>query len=183
MTWHIGRTEAHREHIAAAGLIARHVRVYLPEIPCHRRCGRRSRNVLEPLFPGYLFLNLHPWDSWTLIRSVNGMLVHRPYLGNGVPAIISPAIVDAIKSHEQELIQGPKPSPFRVGQAVEVALEDHFGRLSELHAIIESLAKLDRQGRIKVGTAFLGQIVSMEVDASKVRLADASESAYGRKVS
>ena len=178
--WYVGRTEPRREHLAAAGLTRHRIKSYFPEFFTSRRCGHRRRNVLEPMLPGYVFLYL-PWlrEPWEIIRGINGILAHRPFLSaDGHPKAIADQVVKAVRDvealyrrwDEEEQLQFAGRQ-FRIGQSVEVEFTDHFGTVSSFRAIVENIAKLDRQGRIRVTAEWLGGLTSMDVPATKIKAA------------
>jgi transcriptional antiterminator RfaH len=73
--WYAVHTKARQEQLAAEQLRRQHYHVYLPLLrtPKHRR--GHWRDVIEPLFPGYLFIRVNPHLQDTApIRSTFGVI-------------------------------------------------------------------------------------------------------------
>lgn len=168
--WYVARTEPQREHLVASHLIARRIKTYLPEIPHRRLFGRKMRRIISPMLPGYVFVHLEcgaePWDR---IRTTPGIFAHDPILG-----CIPLQAMQIVREKEREETEGPAPvtSPFKVGQEVVVAsVVGGFATFEEFKAVVADISRLDRKGRIKVAAEWLGRLVSIEVEASKIRAA------------
>jgi len=73
--WYAVHTKARDESLAEEHLGRQGFATFLPRIKASRRRRGRWREVIEPLFPGYLFirLDLHTQDS-SPIRSTRGVL-------------------------------------------------------------------------------------------------------------
>ncbi len=171
--WYVGRTEPRREHHAAGSLIAHRIHVYLPEAPCRHLAGRKMRQCLQPLLPGYLLLRLligqEPWDR---IRNTPGMIASHPVLTTaGHFAPIPHKAVEIIRDMEQRINAPIVEESWQIGQNVHVStgpLDEYY---AELPGIILSLVDLANKGRIKVATTMLGRLTSLDVPAAQVRAA------------
>ena len=59
--WYCARTKPKHEHIAAAGVVSRlDLEVVCPRLRVERPTRRGVVRLLEPLFPGYLFVRCVP---------------------------------------------------------------------------------------------------------------------------
>ena len=56
--WYVVRTKSRQESIARANLERQAFKIYLPTIRAAKRRAGRWGTVIEPLFPGYLFVNV-----------------------------------------------------------------------------------------------------------------------------
>lgn len=68
-------------------------KVYLPEVERDRRHNRKNKNIMEPLFPSYLFLNLGDEEDWSLVnKSRNTVRIVK--FGDDAPCVDSHFISD-----------------------------------------------------------------------------------------
>lgn len=75
MAWYAIRIKPHKEELARANYHNQGLVVYLPQMRCRVRHARRVKEVLRPVFPGYLFLELDPeCCDWTAVSSTRGVL-------------------------------------------------------------------------------------------------------------
>jgi len=73
--WYVLKTRARAEHIAQLNLQRQGYRVYLPLFHKNRRQRGEWRQVTEPLFAGYLFVQLEIGvQNFSPIRSTKGVL-------------------------------------------------------------------------------------------------------------
>lgn len=100
------------------------------------RHGKRA--ILdEPLFPGYLFINLCEYtQSWHSIRSTRGVLRLVTFANQAVP--VASAIIDGIQSRLNYCVESR--SLFSAGEPVSIT----EGPLRDLEAIFESMDGEDR---------------------------------------
>ncbi|WP_322852822.1 transcriptional activator RfaH [Tamilnaduibacter salinus] len=69
---------------------------FYPKIEVERIRGNKRQKRLEPLFPGYLFINIEQTDPlWAKLRSTRG--VGRVVSFAGKPAPIDDAVIDHIR--------------------------------------------------------------------------------------
>lgn len=70
--WYVAQTLHHREKLAELHLNAQGFRTFFPCFRKTVRHARQLRNVIAPVFPGYIFVNFNrERDRW---RSINGTL-------------------------------------------------------------------------------------------------------------
>jgi transcriptional antiterminator RfaH len=73
-SWIVVNTYAHKELIAIENLERQQYASYFPMIRTRVRHARRSRDVLRPLFPDYLFVSVDPeHERWRPILSTLGV--------------------------------------------------------------------------------------------------------------
>jgi transcription antitermination factor NusG len=96
-SWAVVRSQPRREPLASEALHARGVETYIPRMPAESLSGN-SRS----LFPGYLFAHVVPHsDDLLRIRSAPGVAYLLPRAS--APALLSDALVSAIRAREEEL--------------------------------------------------------------------------------
>ena len=73
--WYLVQTKPRQEQVARENLERQRFGTYLPTLVNARRRAGRWRRVVEPLFPGYLFVRIDPGhDDVGVIRSTRGVV-------------------------------------------------------------------------------------------------------------
>ena len=154
--WFVARVLPHQENRAELNLHRLGFRSFLPRLRRTVRHARRSRDTLQPLFPGYVFiiidLTKHRW------RSVNGAFgVASLIMGAEQPRPVPPGVVEAlIVSCETR-----GADPLEIGQKVRIL----SGPFAES---VCRLAQLDDHGRVRVLLEIMGVQVATRLDRSKI---------------
>jgi transcriptional antiterminator RfaH len=116
MTWYALQHKPAQGDRAVTHLQNQEVACFYPKITVERiKAGKRTKK-LEPLFPGYLFVNLEQSDpQWAKLRSTRGVL--RIVSFANTPAAISDEVIQHIKASLDSVAErgGIKP-----GQAVQL---------------------------------------------------------------
>jgi len=116
MAWYVLQLKPAQGDRALQHLQNQDITCFYPKVAVERiRAGRRQKR-LEPLFPGYLFINLETTDArWSKLRSTRGVLrvvsfAHRP-------APVADALIEQIRQNLDTLEEqgGLKP-----GQAIQI---------------------------------------------------------------
>ena len=147
LIWYAVQTNPCAERKAEKGLREHGFTVFLPvETKWKRSRAKQRERVDTPLFTGYLFVGLGPWQSLYHVRQIDG--VRGLVLGGyGVPAEIASRFVDDLQARQAagEFDQTPaRRSQFRKGDKARITLE---GPLKD--QIAEVLEATD-EGRIKL---------------------------------
>ena len=151
--WYVVHTQPHAETRAITNLERQGYVIFCPRTYKTVRHARKKTNVLAPLFPNYLFLNLDlTCEQW---RSVNGTSgVVRLIMQGEAPQPVPQGIVEALQSSlsaDGTLDWAPR---FKIGQSVRIA-EGPFADL------VGTLEALDAAGRVRVLLDLLGRSVSV----------------------
>ena len=119
--WYLVYTKPAREDLAVLHLKRQDYEVYLPKLKVYRRRAGRRRQVIEPLFPRYLFIRLSDQtDNWGPIRSTIGVsgLVRFGMRAARIPG----DLVRALRQRESgEGLHELTPKPLAPGQKVRIA--------------------------------------------------------------
>jgi len=116
MTWYALQHKPAQGDRAVHNLQNQEVPCFYPKIEVEKiRAGKRTKK-LEPLFPGYVFINLEQTSPmWGKLRSTLGILRVVSFAGR--PAAISDAVINQIKvSMDKVSAQGG----IKKGQTVEL---------------------------------------------------------------
>ena len=133
MTWYAVQTKPRQEGTAALNLQRQHFHTYLPKIRLRKRRRQQWHKVVEPLFPGYLFIKVAPGEqSLAPVRSTIGVIGLVRFGVNLVP--IPDQVITYLKQHE-EADTGQRAAdqwPHQPGDVVRV-LEGPFAGLSGIY--------------------------------------------------
>lgn len=161
--WYVAYTQQGAENMAEGQLQQQGFYAYLPKCLGTVRHARRVRDVVVPLFPRYLFIEIDlQVQRW---RSVNGTrgVSYLVSMGDR-PAPVPHGIVEEIQSRENQakLIELPQKAPYEPGETVEIttgALTDQVGKF----------IRMDARQRVVVLLELLGRGLEVSVPTGLVR--------------
>jgi transcriptional antiterminator RfaH len=167
INWYAVQAKNHNEARVLHHLTERIIPTFLPLIEVTRHYGPRRLTRLEPLFPGYLFVQLECLDRnpirWDAVRWAPG--VKSILNSGGMPTSVPDSVIDAIKIRVQDL--GFVRPGLRFGRNDRVLIR--CGPLAGLEAVFER--PLSSAGRVLVLMRLLGQQRRVQVDAADLELA------------
>ncbi|AXS82531.1 transcription/translation regulatory transformer protein RfaH [Marinobacter sp. Arc7-DN-1] len=157
MTWYALQLKPAQGDRALANLQNQDIACFFPKITVEKiKAGKRSKK-LEPLFPGYLFVNLEQTDPmWAKLRSTRGVLRIVGFANK--PAAISDEVIQHIKDSLYSVAEqgGIKP-----GQAVQLN-EGPFEGINAIFQAYDGEARaivlinfMQKQQRVKVPVSAL----------------------------
>ena len=114
--WFVAQTLCHREQLAHLHLGAQGFRSFLPRFHKTVRHARSLREVITPVFPGYIFVVLNPErDRW---RSINGTFgVARLVSAHQRPMPVPTGVVEALLATRRRIGPGAVRSWPQTGAA------------------------------------------------------------------
>lgn len=157
--WFAVHVRSRHEKMVAGQLASRSVDHWLPLLERRKRWSDRFKTVHEPLFPGYLFVNIH-WDDRVEVLSARGVV--RLVSSGGLPCPVPDHEIEAIRMSLEEQLQVDPYPHLAEGMDVEVCrgvLKGHRGVLVEKH----------RRHRLILSVSLIGQSVAVEIDSADVR--------------
>lgn len=158
MTWYALQHKPAQGDRALQHLQNQDIACFYPKISVEKIKGGKRSKKLEPLFPGYLFVNLEQTDPmWSKLRSTRGVLRIVGFANK--PAPISDAVIRHIK---ESLNSVAEQGGIKAGQAVQL----NEGPFEGINAIFQSY---DGEARAIVLINFMQkqQVVSVPVSALK----------------
>ncbi|PPI81928.1 transcription/translation regulatory transformer protein RfaH [Marinobacter flavimaris] len=158
MTWYALQHKPAQGDRALQHLQNQDIACFYPKISVEKIKGGKRSKKLEPLFPGYLFVNLEQTDPmWSKLRSTRGVLRIVGFANK--PAPISDAVIQHIK---ESLDSVAEQGGIKAGQAVQL----NEGPFEGINAIFQSY---DGEARAIVLINFMQkqQVVSVPVSALK----------------
>ncbi|MBD3655351.1 transcription/translation regulatory transformer protein RfaH [Marinobacter sp.] len=158
MTWYALQHKPAQGDRAVEHLQNQDIACFYPKITVEKiKAGKRSKK-LEPLFPGYLFVNLEQTDPmWAKLRSTRGVL--RVVSFANKPAPISDDVILHIKD---SLLTVAEHGGIKPGQAVE--LDD--GPFKGINAIFQAY---DGEERAIVLISFMQKQQMVKVPVGAIR--------------
>lgn len=158
--WLAVSTHPHRERAALENLVRQGFAPYCPMIAKRVRHARQSREVMRPLFPGYVFVRYTP-----------GVTIWRPILSTiGVRALVrfgdklatlEQGFIDGLRSRECDGAIVRPAEPYQVGQQVRIA-DGAFENL------VATIIGLDERDRLILLMDLLNNKIKVKVDARGV---------------
>ncbi len=158
MTWYALQHKPAQGDRALANLQNQDIACFFPKITVETiKAGKRSKK-LEPLFPGYLFVNLEQTDPmWAKLRSTRGVLKIVSFANK--PAAMSNEVIQHIKDSLDSVAEqgGIKP-----GQAVQL----NEGPFEGINAIFQAY---DGEERAIVLINFMQKQQRVKVPVSAIK--------------
>ncbi len=164
MRWFVVYTQPLKETVAKQHLEEQGYDVYLPMFKKTRRHARRTDEVLQPLFPRYLFVGLDlKLDAWRAVNGTRG--VAYLLLNDGHPLGISTSIIEELKILENNgVVPIECVSAFTKGEILRVV----DGVFKDQVAVFQRMG--DKQ-RVQLLLNFLGRDTRITVPVYAVEAA------------
>ena len=156
--WYAVYVRSRHEKMTARQLESRKVSYWLPLIESRRKWSDRYARIAEPLFPGYIFVNISG-EEYLKVLMCRGMV---SFVGfDGTPYPIPPVEIEAVRTAlDTDLKRDPYPY-LTTGARVEVTR----GPLKGYRGI---LIYKDRKHRLLLSIELIGKSVAVEIDAVNV---------------
>ena len=154
--WYVARTQPRAEGRAMANLQKQGFEVFCARFLKSRRHARRVENVLVPLFPNYIFVQLDlACDRWRCVNGTRG--VSHMIMQGDMPTAVASGIVESLQQRTRADGTIDLTAKLHIGQSVRIA----NGPLADL---VGTLGHLDSAGRVRVLLDLLGRSVSVALD-------------------
>jgi transcriptional antiterminator RfaH len=163
VNWVVVNTQPHKEHLALDHLGRQEFNAYCPMIRRRVRHARYTHDVLRPLFPNYLFVQVDPdVQRWRSILSTVGI---RTLVRCGQTlSFLEDGFIQGLKAREVEGAITRPASPYRIGQQVRL-------QTGAFDGLIATIIQMDERDRLVVLMDFLNRPVKFKVDATHVSAA------------
>ena len=155
--WVAVNTQPHRESIALENLERQKFETYCPWLRKRIRHARKARDVLRPMFPGYVFVGVEAdHQHWRSIKSTIGV---RSVVSCGDRlSLLSDAFIANLKAREIDGAIVRPESSYQVGQQIRIAGGPFDG-------LIGTIVEMDERERLTVLMDLLSGRVKVHVDA------------------
>lgn len=119
LAWAVASTHPHRERVALQHLERQGFTAYCPMVRKRIRHARRVEEVLRPIFPGYVFIQIDiERTQWRPILSTVGV---RTLVSFGSKlGLLDEKFVQGLKARETDGVVGQNKRPFEPGQDIQV---------------------------------------------------------------
>ena len=163
LEWFCLRTQTKREHIAAAILSKiDSVEVFCPRISQIKKTRTGKKRFVEAMFPGYIFAKFSLIDNYRRVIHTQGVC---GLVGQGNRRALPEHLINQLRASIPEgIIETPDPS-IEPGAQVEFV----SGSLIGLNGKV--IAQLPASNRIQVLLEFLGNEITVAVNADDILLA------------
>jgi transcriptional antiterminator RfaH len=159
--WFCLKSKPRQEAVAVRNLKAvGEIEVFFPRIRRTRRGHEKNKEVIEPLFPGYIFVKFNPEDSQGSVKSTRGVL-HLVSKG-GKAVDVDNKVIDELKALGPEGILSMLDEELKVGAKIKVIRGIFAGSEGEVIKLATP------QKRIAVLLTLLGAQQSVEMPADDV---------------
>jgi transcription antitermination factor NusG len=161
--WFLAQTLHHREKLAQLHLNAQGFESFLPQFHKTIRHARKLREVIAPVFPGYVFVVLNPErHRW---RSINGTYgIARLVSALNRPTPVPTGIVEGFLSSLDAVGLVRLDGGLEVGQRVRVTA----GPFTEMFGVLD---RLDGKGRVRVLLDIMGGQAPVLMDRADLKVA------------
>jgi transcriptional antiterminator RfaH len=162
--WIVVNTQAHRERTALDNLARQEFATYCPLVRKRVRHARRTQDVLRPLFPGYVFVQVDPdLRRWRPILSTMG--VRRVVCAGDKPSLLAEDFIAGLKAREVDGAVARPVAPYEIGQKVRIMGGAFDG-------LIASILDLDEKERLVVLMDILNRPTRVRIESQTVMPAD-----------
>lgn len=141
--WFVAQTQPGKEALSELHLLRQNFQIFLPLYRKIIRHARRTQEVLRPLFPGYIFVNLDvDKDQW---RSINGTrgITHLLTQGDSKPLFVQNEVVETLQKEQEDqgaIALGSFANAFKAGDSIRIT----EGAFAEHVGVVERLSDKDR---------------------------------------
>ncbi|MGA3187684.1 MAG: UpxY family transcription antiterminator [Bryobacteraceae bacterium] len=161
-SWYAVRVKSNCELVASVAIKNRGYEEFLPVYRTQRRWSDRIREIEAPLFPGYVFARLDPFNRLPIL-TVPGVVGIVSFAKQPIP--IPDVEIDAVRRVLQTGAHcGPWPL-LKAGQLVRI----ERGSLAGIEGI---LVQVKSRYRLVISVSILQRSVAVEVDSDSIRPID-----------
>ncbi|MSR72552.1 MAG: hypothetical protein EXS20_04215 [Opitutales bacterium] len=159
--WFCIKSKPRQEAVAVRNLKSvGDIDIFFPRIRRTRRGHEKNKEVIEPLFPGYIFVKFNPEDSQGTVKSTRGVL--HLVSKNGKAVDVDHKVIDELKALGPDGILSMLDEELKVGAKIKVIRGIFAGSEGEV------LKLATPQKRIAVLLTLLGAQQSVEMPMDDV---------------
>lgn len=160
--WFLVQFKPNAHRVAERNLNQQGFNTFLPVEEITVRMGSKFRNVLKPLFPGYMFTGVDPAKKpWRQLNSTSG--VSRIVCHNGIPKTVPVGLVMGLMSRCDNFGKLLPENTVSTGDTVEFLT----GTFTNFIGTVENI---DKEQRIWVMMEIMGQTSRVEISHARLKL-------------
>ncbi len=160
--WYVAQTKPKAERRVSQWLETKGIEAFIPKMEIKRKRRNRAVTLIEPVFPGYVFVRIEPRpNSWNKLKWTPGIKTILGY--DGVPSPIPGEVIEGLRERTgaESFIQ-PNPK-FNKGEKVRIV----DGPLRGLMGVIEEARPGKERVRIlmeilRMPTRVLARVYELE---------------------
>lgn len=158
--WVVINTHPHKEHFALENLARQSFESYCPMLKRQVRHARKTRDVLRPMFPGYVFTAVsRDMQLWRPILSTFGV---RSVVRMGDKLGFLPnSFIQSLKVREVDGVISKPISPYKIGQNVRMVAGPFEG-------LVATIIEMNDNDRLVVLMELLNRPVKVKVDIGSI---------------
>ncbi|HBL23530.1 MAG TPA: transcription/translation regulatory transformer protein RfaH [Deltaproteobacteria bacterium] len=158
--WYVVNTKARNEERAALNLAQGGIDVLAPKLRFRRWREGKFTDIIEPMFPGYIFVKFHPVDEFRLVKYTRGIKTIVNFNGRIIP--LQEGLVDYIRERLTEGVATVEKRTFQKGEKIII----QEGPFKGFSGIFEQ--ELDGRERIAILLEGVDYCARMEIDRELV---------------
>lgn len=158
--WYVVNTKPRNEERAATNLINGGIEVLAPKLKLRKYKEGKFVQIVEPMFPNYIFVRIHPVDEYRLVKYARGVKTIVNFGGKIVP--LQDEMIEFIRARLDEGVAVIKKEQLHKGEKVVV----QEGPFKGLSGIFES--ELDGKERVAILLDGVDYCAKMEIDRDLV---------------
>jgi transcriptional antiterminator RfaH len=154
--WYVVTTKPRNEDRAANNLQQGSIEVLSPKLKLRKFKEGQFIYMVEPMFPGYIFVKFHPIDEFRLVKYTRGIKSIVNFGGRIVP--VQDELIDFIKARLDEGVAVVEQRKFQEGE--RILIKD--GPFKNLSGVFEK--ELDGKERVAILLDGINYAARMEID-------------------
>ena len=154
--WYVVSTKPRNEERAASNLVSGGIEVLAPKLKIRKFREGKFVQVIEPMFPGYIFVRFHPVEEFRMVKYARGVKTIVHFGGRIVP--LQDEMIDFIRARLDNGVASVKKSKIQKGE--KVLIKD--GPFKGLSGIFES--ELEGKERVAILLDGVNYCAKMEID-------------------
>lgn len=158
--WYVVNTKARNEERAAVNLAQGGIDVLAPKLRFKRWREGKFTDIIEPMFPGYIFVRFHPVDEFRLVKYTRGIKTIVNFNGRIIP--LQEGLIDFIRERLVDGVATVEKPTFRKGEKLII----QEGPFKGFSGIFEQ--ELDGRERIAILLEGVDYCSRMEIDRELV---------------
>ena len=154
--WYVVNTKARNEERSAVNLAQGGIEVLTPKLRFRRWKEGKFTEIIEPMFPGYIFVRFHPVDEYRLVKYTRGIKTIVNFNGRMVP--LQDNLIEFIKGRLVEGVATVERKTYEKGEKIII----QEGPFKGFSGIFEK--ELDGKERIAILLEGVDYCARMEID-------------------
>jgi transcriptional antiterminator RfaH len=154
--WYVVNTKPRNEERAANNLINGGIEVLAPKLRIRKYKDGKFIQVVEPMFPSYIFVRFHPVDEFRMVKYARGVKTIVHFGGSIVP--LQDEVIEFIRERLDNGVASVDKAKMKKGEKILIK----EGPFKGLSGIFES--ELDGKERVAVLLDGVNYSAKMEID-------------------